>query len=329
MVMIKMRLKVLSITGNELGQVDLPVQFLEPVREDLIKKAVLAIQNNKRQAYGSYEQAGKRHAVRLSKRRRAYRGSYGRGISRVPRKILSRRGTQFYWQGAFAPGTVGGRRAHPPKAEKVWKWKINAKERRKAICSAMNAVMNKDMVAQRGHLLPKNYPFVLAEGLERISKTKELIKTLQNLGLGDELERVAKTKIRAGKGKIRGRRNIIKKGVLLVVSDTKHVRKATRNIPGVDVINIKRLNAEVLAPGGHPGRLAVFTTKVFELLKSGLFLKDYKGETRRKEKQKVKKDKKVMKVSKKNKGMVKKAADDIKTKNASVAAGTKNKEVKK
>ena len=84
----------------------------------LIKRAVLTLQNNKRQRYGANPEAGKKVSAALSKRRRKYRGSYGHGISRVPRKILSRRGTSMNWQGAFAPGTVGGRRAHPPKAEK-------------------------------------------------------------------------------------------------------------------------------------------------------------------------------------------------------------------
>ncbi|MBW2991165.1 50S ribosomal protein L4 [Candidatus Woesearchaeota archaeon] len=295
-----MKLKVLSIGGTEIGNIELPVQFLEPVREDLIKKAVLAIQNNKRQAYGAFEKAGKRSSVRISKKRRDYRGSYGRGISRVPRKVLSRRGTQMYWVGAFAPGTVGGRKAHPPKAKKVWEWKINIKEKRKAIRSAMNASMNKELVVQRGHLVPKSYPFVLEEKLETISKTKDLLGALRKLGFKDELRRAGTAKIRSGKGKLRGRKKKIKKSVLLVVSDAKQIRKAGDNIPGVDVVNIKRLNTEVLAPGAMPGRAAIFTTRALEILKSGLFLKDYKGESKKKVKdKKPKKMKKVKKVKKK------------------------------
>lgn len=267
------------MSGKEVGQTELPVQFLEPVREDVIRKAVLAIQNNKRQAYGGYEQAGKRHAVPLSKRRRKYRGSYGHGISRVPRKILSRRGTQFYWVGAFAPGMVGGRRAHSPKAKKNWAWKLNTKEKRKAIRSAMNASLNQNLVIQRGHLVPKNYPFILHEKAENINKTKDLLEALKKLGFKEETQRTSKRKTRSGKGKIRGRKRIAKRSLLFVVSDTKVIRKAAANLSGVEVVNVKRLNVELLAPGGHLGRATLFTTKALDLLKTGLFMKDYKGET--------------------------------------------------
>jgi len=299
-----MKLKILNMAGTLVGEADLPIQFLEPIREDLIKKAFLAIQNNKRQAYGTYEEAGKRHSVRLSKRRRAYRGSYGHGISRVPRKILSRRGRQFYWVGAFAPGTVGGRKAHPPKAKKVLRWKINTKERRKAICSAMGATTDKDFVVKRGHLIPQNYPFIVEEDLEKITKTQDLIEALLKLGFKDELRRVKKTRTRAGKGKTRGRRKVVKKSLLLVVSDTKLIRRAANNISGIDVVNIKRLNTELLAPGGHAGRATIFTTKALELLKTGLFMKDYKGESKKKEKKKGAEKKKKVKEKKESKKKV-------------------------
>ena len=75
-----------------------------------------------------------KQSAKLSKRRRAYRGSYGFGISRTPRKILSKRGRRLGWVGAVAPNTVGGRRTHPPKAEKIWREEINTKERRKNTC---------------------------------------------------------------------------------------------------------------------------------------------------------------------------------------------------
>ena len=125
-----MQLKILDTEGKESGKVDLPKQFSEPVRPGLIKRAVLAIQSHKRQPYGTDPRAGMKSSAELSRRRRKYRGSYGFGISRVPRKILSRRGTRMNWVGAFAPGTVGGREAHPPKASKKWAQKINKKERK-------------------------------------------------------------------------------------------------------------------------------------------------------------------------------------------------------
>src|SRR5210317_1057369 len=103
-------MKVLDKNAKESGNVTLPSQFSEEVRTDLIKKSVLALQANSRQAYGSAPEAGKRHSAELSRRRRKYRGSYGSGISRVTRKIMSRSGTRMNWIGAIAPQTRGGRR---------------------------------------------------------------------------------------------------------------------------------------------------------------------------------------------------------------------------
>jgi large subunit ribosomal protein L4e len=270
-----MKLKIINATGNAVGEIDMPMQFNDPVRADLIKKAVLAIQNNNRQPYGSFEDAGDRHAVRLSKRRRDYKTPYGKGISRTPRKTMSRRGSQMHWVGAQAPNTVGGRRAHPPKACKVWDWKINDSERRKAIRSALSATMIKELVISRGHRVPDNYPFIIDDSLEKIKRTKELFLALSKLGFGDDLERTADTGIRSGQGKLRGRRKKSKKSLLIVVDGKCDLLFAAKNLPGVDVFDIKKLNAEVLAPGTHFGRATLFTTKAITELNKGLFTNHY------------------------------------------------------
>ena len=131
-----MKTSLLNLEGKKIGTVELPAQFNESYHPDLIKRAVLAINANSRQAYGTFKQAGTRPSISLSRRRHVYKTTYGFGISRAPRKIISGRGSRFNWVGAFAPGTVSGRRAHPPKAEKIWEVKINKKERKKAIRSA-------------------------------------------------------------------------------------------------------------------------------------------------------------------------------------------------
>lgn len=266
-----MKTDVLSIKGEKVKTIDLPEQFNEEIRPDVIKRAVLVIQANKRQSYGANPRAGKDYSAKLSRRRRKYRGAYGHGISRVPRKILTRRGTNFYWVGAVAPGTVGGRRAHPPKAEKIWQQKINQKERRLAIRSALAATCIKEFVKKRGHVF-KNVPILVESGLENIKKTKEIIKTLISLGLGKELERSSVKKIRAGRGKSRGRKYKARKGPLIVVSRKCELQKSAKNIPGIDVSIIDSLNAELLAPGAELGRLTVFTDKAIErLAKEKLF----------------------------------------------------------
>ena len=166
-----------------------------------IKKIVRILQSLRRQKYGAETRAGKKHSAKLSRRRHKYRGSYGIGISRVPRKILTRRGTRMRWIGAFAPGTVGGRRAHPAKSEKEWELKVNKKENRKAIRSAIAATTNKELVKKRGHKIPVNYPFIIDSKIENLTKTKEIKDLLKKLGFEKELERSKIKKIRAGKGK--------------------------------------------------------------------------------------------------------------------------------
>jgi large subunit ribosomal protein L4e len=175
------------------------------------------------------------------------------------------------WVGANAPGMVGGRRAHPPKVETVFHWKLNTKERRKAICSALSAVMSKEAAIKRGHFVPENYPFIMNDDFESISKTKQLLQALNKLGFEKELERAFEPRARSGKGKLRGRRKITKKSVLLVVADVKTISKAASNIPGVDVVYVNKLSTEALAPGGHPGRATLFTTKAVEYITKGLF----------------------------------------------------------
>ncbi len=275
--MIKMELKILNTKNKETGKISLPKQFSEEIRPDLVKRAVLAIHSHDRQAYGADPEAGKKSSAELSRRRRKYRGSYGMGISRVPRKILSRRGTRMNWVGAFAPGTVGGRRAHAPKAEKIWAEKINDAERRKAIRSALAATVDKEIVSARGHFIPTNYPFVIDNDFESIDKTKDIKIALTALGFEEELSRGEKKTIRAGKGKNRGRPYKKKKSLLLVVSDKCLLVNSAKNIPGIEVVSINSLNAKLLAPGTDIGRATLFTKNAMETLdKSNLFVRKAK-----------------------------------------------------
>lgn len=275
-----MKLKVCTINKASVGVKELPIQFDELIRPDLIQKAVEAIQANRRQPYGAMPKAGKRASAKLSRRRRDYKGSYGKGISRAPRKTLNRRGSQFYWVGAYAPGTVGGRKAHPPKADKILAKKINKKERRKAIRSAMAATVVREVVAKRGHIAPQDYPFIVGTAIENIKKTNEAKTALERLGFKDELERVSERTLRSGKGRLRGRRYRQKKGPLVVVSKKCALIASARNIPGLDVIEVQNLNAELLAPGAHIGRLAIYTEGAIDrLANEKLFTNDYTGKT--------------------------------------------------
>lgn len=283
-----MKIKIYTTSKIGKGDMELPPQFNELVRPDLIKKVVRILQSNRRQSYGASPEAGKRASAKLSRRRRKYRGSYGIGISRVPRKILTRRGTRMNWVGAFAPGTVGGRRAHPPKAEKELALKINKKERRKAIRSAMAATVVKGLVMKRGHIAPEMYPFIVEDKIESLNKTKDALAVLKKFDLEKELERVSVSKIRSGKGKLRGRRFKKKKGPLIVVSGKCNLVKACSNIPGVDVVEVDSLNAEILAPGANIGRLTLYTENAIKRIKEeNLFTDNPSRKFQIKEEQKV------------------------------------------
>jgi len=269
----KMKLPIVDSRNKKAGELALPIQFSEDYRPDLIKRAVQTLQKNARQQYGANPGAGMRHSSRLSKRRRNYRGCYGFGISRVNRKILSRRGTRFFWVGAFSPQTVGGRRSHPPKAEKILERKMNKKENQKAIRSAISATVQKALVEKRGHKVPASYPFLVAGAAEEISKTKDVEMLLQELGFAAELERSMVKKVRAGLGTMRGRRYRRKKGIIIITSAECALSKAAKNVPGVDVVAVNQLNAELLAPGADAGRAALWTEKaVKEIGERKLFM---------------------------------------------------------
>jgi len=261
-----MELTIYNKENKAIGKQTLPSQFSEPIRFDLIKRAVLAAQHNRRQPYGAHDRAGKRHSAKLSRRRKNFKTSYGIGISRVPRKIMSGKGTRWNWVGAIAPGTRGGRRAHPPKASKQWTKKINNKERLKAIRSALHATMDRTLVQQRGHQVPEQYPFILADDFEHIAKTKELVTALHALGFHPELKRAAIKKVRAGKGKARNRKYKKRKSLLLVTSGSCKLLDSATNIAGIEAMPVHSINAQLLAPGKEPGRAMLLTTKALERL---------------------------------------------------------------
>jgi len=267
-----MKAHVVDMTGAKTRAIDLPMQFAEEIRPDLIQRAVLAQQSHNRQAFGTFPQAGTRTVAKLSRRRRQFKTAYGHGISRVPRKALWNRGRQFGWVGAFAPGTVKGRKGNPPKAERIWALDINVKERRKAIRSALAATVIPALVQARGHKFKELVPVVETK-IELLAKTKDVEAFLNKAGFQAELERILERKIRAGRGKSRNRPYKIRKGPLFVVAGNCPLMHAARNIPGVDVCVVRALNAEMLAPGCAPGRLTIFSEKALELLaKENLFL---------------------------------------------------------
>jgi len=282
-----MKAKVLDISGNVLREVELPAVFSEEFRPDLIKKAVLSLQSRRFQPKGASKLAGKDTS--------AESWGPGHGVSRVPRIKTGRRA-------ARVPQAVGGRRAHPPKVEKEILKKINKKERWKALRSAIAATADSSLVKARGHKFSDDVslPIVVENALVTLSKTADVEAFLKAVGIWEDILRAKRKKVRAGRGKMRGRRYRRKKSVLFVISgdempvsaaegkEEKEERKeergregrsergggllplerSARNLPGVDVCRVAALNVELLAPGTHPGRLTVWTEDAISKLAS-------------------------------------------------------------
>jgi large subunit ribosomal protein L4e len=245
--------KVFDLKGEEVDKVRVPQIFKTPNRPDVIKRAVVAIQSHRFQPQGRDPMAGKRNTAES---RHA-----GLGISRVPR--LKERGQRA----AFAPGTVGGRSAHPPESRKKIRKKIPRKEMQLALRSAVAATGSQEIVASRGHIVEDvpNFPLVVVDEIQRLKKTNDIEEALVNLGVWPDISRVKESrKVRAGRGKMRGRKMKQAIGPLLVITKNEGVAEAARNLPGVEVASVENLNAELLAPGTHPGRLTVWTSSALE-----------------------------------------------------------------
>jgi large subunit ribosomal protein L4e len=238
-----MKAQVKTIEGGVSRDIDLPVMFTEEYRPDLIKKAVMALQSTRRQPHGTYPFAG----ICSS----AVGWGSGRGASHVPRIKNGSRA-------AKVPQAKGGREAHPPVVAKVLIKQINQKEKQKAFRSAIAASVQEELVRKRGHLFEGAVPVVFEDKFETLIRTQDVISALTAAGVFQDVERAKESrKVRAGRGKMRGRRYKQRKSLLIVTAGTP--LRSARNLAGVDVVTIDQLNVEHLAPGMQAGRLTVWT----------------------------------------------------------------------
>jgi large subunit ribosomal protein L4e len=223
-----------SIEGKSKKKIPLPGAFLGDVRHDLIGRAHKASRANRRQPYGPNPRAGMRHSVST--------WGKGRGVSRVQRLSQGRTAVE-------SPNNVGGRRAHPPRPERIWFQKINRKEKKKARNSALSATKEPELVIQRGHTFDKSItiPLIVESALEKISTVKEAQDTLNKLGVGDDLKRA-------------------KSG--LIVSNPKRAQRGFGNLTGVEITTPSGLSIEHLAPGGMPGRLTIISENALKQMEA-------------------------------------------------------------
>ena len=253
-----MKTITLSLDGKKEGEIELPPIFETDIRRDIIHKAYINLESHGFQKHSTHPTAGQDVVADSND------PPTGRGISRIARMKGGGGGRQG--QAGEVASIRGGRQAHPPKAEKVIFKKINKKENKLALCSAIAATKSKELIIQRGHKIEKidSFPLVVTDDIESITQTSKMMKILEDLNLIQDVERLKNRKRRSGKVVLRGRPTKTGKSVLFVLSNSEITKKACNSIPGVDVCSVKGLSVLDLAPGANLIRLTVYSKKAIE-----------------------------------------------------------------
>eukprot|EP01134_Creolimax_fragrantissima_P006278 CFRG6278T1 len=251
---------IISLDGTTSGASNtLPAVFLTNIRPDVVREVHTSMNKNNRQAYAVSKEAGHQTS--------AESWGTGRAVARIPR--VAGGGTHRAGQAAFGNMCRSGRMFAPTKVWRKWHRKINQKQRRYATASALAASAVPALLMARGHeisLVPE-VPLVVANDVESLAKTKAAVDLMKKVGAYEDVEKCANSrKVRTGKGKLRNRRHVMKRGPLVVYSEDNGLTKAFRNISGVEVCNVERLNLLQLAPGGHVGRFIIWTEGAFASL---------------------------------------------------------------
>ena len=237
----------------------MPGVFLAPIRTDIVHHCYTNIAKNKRQPYCVNKYAGKLPS--------AASWGTGRAVSRIPR--VQGGGTHRSGQGAFGNMCRGGRMFAPTKTWRKWHRKVNVTQKRHAIAAGLAASAVPALVMARGHKVDglAEVPLVVSSGIEKIQKTRDAVTLLKKLQVYADVEKtIASRTQRAGKGKMRGRRFTQRRGPLVIYDQDNGLTKAFRNIPGVELASVHALNLLQLTPGGHLGRLIVWSQGAFEQL---------------------------------------------------------------
>jgi large subunit ribosomal protein L4e len=243
----------------------IPAVFASPIRPDIVQQVHTGMAKNKRQPYAVSEKAGHQTS--------AESWGTGRAVARIPR--VSGGGTHRAGQAAFGNMCRSGRMFAPTKTWRKWHIKVNQGQKRYATCSALAASAAAPLLLARGHQIMSipEVPLVLDSAIfeaDGVGKTASSLAVLKAVGADADIERVkGSKKLRAGKGKLRGRRHRQRRGPLVVYDpavDGKDIVKGFRNLPGVETSPVTALNLLQLAPGGHLGRFIVWTSAAFKAL---------------------------------------------------------------
>jgi len=236
-----------------------PTVFLAPIRDDIVHFVHTNMAKNRRQPYAVNDWAGHQHS--------AESWGTGRAVARIPR--VSGGGTSRSGQGAFGNQCRKGRMFAPTKTWRKWHRKINTNQKRYAVVSALAASALPALVMARGHRVDHvpEIPLVVDNAAESVTKTRDAVKLLKSVGGYEDVEKAKESrKLRTGVGKLRNRRHVQRRGPLVVFNEDNGITQAFRNLPGVELANVNRLNLLQLAPGGHLGRFIIWTKGALELL---------------------------------------------------------------
>jgi large subunit ribosomal protein L4e len=240
------------------GSSSLPAVFSAPIRHDIVQFVHKEMAKNQRQAYAVNRLSGMKHS--------AVSWGTGRAVARIPRVKGS--GTSAAAAGAFGNQCRNGRMFAPTKTYRRWHRRINLHQKRFAVVSALAASALPALLLARGHKIENiaEVPLVVEDSIQQYTKTKEAVAFLEAVRAIDDINRVNDSKhVRAGRGKMRNRRYVQRRGPMLVLGDNVGVR-AFRNIFGLDIANVNALNLLSLAPGGHLGRFLIWTKSAFAQL---------------------------------------------------------------
>jgi len=259
------KIQILDIKGNKTKEMTSSI-FDGQIRRDIVQRIVEIERLAEKQMYAPFYLAGLQTSAsgNVKHNRHVWKTDRGRGLSRYPKKRMSDKGSHFVWVAAVAPGVRGGRRSHPPEVLRR-ELKINKKEKIIGLISALAMISSLEELKKKYQTLAEikdseiklKLPIVVESKVLSL-KTKELFNSLKNL-LGENLMSIAiqNKSVRAGKGKMRGRKYKKNSGLLMITADNQD-----KKITGIDVKKVRDLKLKDIASNG--ARLTIFTEEAIK-----------------------------------------------------------------
>jgi large subunit ribosomal protein L4e len=247
---------ILETDGSNRSTITLPAVFETPYRPEVIQKVYNNLNSYTFQRQGRYPAAGQ--MVSAESR------NTGLGIARIARA----RGEGFprAGQAAGVASVRHGRLAHPPVSWKNIYKKVNKKEKLLALCSAIAATTNSELIKRRGHKIKDEIqlPIVVSNEIESVVKSKDLEKILFNLGLEEDLKRTFNRRNKSYHKNSINRRSAL--SVLILVGNDEKIGRLSNSLPGITVKSVKSVSVLDLAPGSKPVRLTIFSENAIKEL---------------------------------------------------------------